>query len=290
MFLQIVLNGIVVGANYALIAVGFGLIYSTTRIVHFSHGIVYTWSAYFFYLFSIILGLNFVTAFILAVFLSAVLGVAIKEFAYKPLLEKKASPTSILITSLGIFIFLENLVSLLFGSDSKVISKGPVQEGYKWGKFSLTGIQITILLTSFLICFIIYLMLKYTKVGKAMRAIASNLFMANIVGINTEKIVFVVFVLGSALAGIASILTSLDVGLRPEMGLSPILNAFIAVIIAGVGNIFGAVFGGFFLGLFQNIAIIPISQKWQDLITFGMLVIILIFRPTGLFKKKVVKL
>jgi branched-chain amino acid transport system permease protein len=290
MVLQIVVNGVVVGASYALIAVGFGLIYSTTEIVHFAHGIVYTWSAYFFYLFSILLGLNSILSFIFAIVASATLAVVIYRLGYEPLLRKNASPTSILIMSIGIFIFLENLVSLIFGSDSKVVSQGPVEEGYSWANVSLTYIQIVIVLTSILICLAIYFMLKWTKWGKAMRAMASDRFMANIVGIKIRKIVVSVFVLGSVLASISAILTSLDVGVRPEMGLSAILNAFIAVIIAGVGNIFGAAFGGFLLGLFQNVAIIPISQRWQDLITFSVLVVVLIVRPTGLFRTKLAKL
>ncbi|MEW6215527.1 MAG: branched-chain amino acid ABC transporter permease, partial [Nitrospirota bacterium] len=188
-----------------------------------------------------------------------------------------------------VFIFLQNLIQLIYGAQILTIRTGPVKEGHHFLGAVITDIQITILVVSVILMLLLWLFIQKTKVGKAMRAVADDSIAANVVGINPERIILTSFAIGSALAGAAGILISFETNIEPTMGLSAILKGIIASIIGGIGNIPGAVLGGFFLGLAENLGIWKIQAGWKDAIAFAILIIFLLIRPWGFLGTKSVK-
>jgi len=289
LFNQLIINGIITGSIYALIAIGFTVIYRTVKFFHFAHGVVYTAGAYFAYTLIISLGLNFALSFFLSIILAAVLGIAIDRFVYYPLRRQNASNLIFLLASFGVFIFLQNLIQLLYGAQILTIRTGPIKEGHHFLGAVITDIQILILVVSIILMILLWRFIQKTKLGKAMRAVSDDPVAANVVGINPEKIILSSFAIGSALAGAAGILISFETNIEPTMGFSAILKGIIASIIGGIGSVPGAVLGGFFLGLVENLGIWKISAGWKDCIAFVILIIFLLIRPWGILGVKSTK-
>ncbi len=290
MFQQILLNGIIAGSIYALIAIGFTVIYRTVRFFHFAHGIVYTAGAYFAYTFFILMHIHFVISFILAVLLASGLGVLINRLVYRPLRHQKASNLIFMLASFGVFIFLQNLIQMIYGAQILTIRTGPVKEGHHFLGAVITNTQITIIVFSIILLVLVWWFIRRTKLGKAMRAVADDRIAANVVGINPDRIITASFAIGSALAGIAGILISFESNLEPTMGFSALLKGIIASIVGGIGSIPGAVLGAYFLGIVENFGIWHISAGWKDAIAFGVLIVFLLIRPWGILGKRVSEL
>jgi len=282
----LVVNGIIAGSIYALIALGFALIYRTVKFFHFAHGVVYTAGAYLAYTFAISLGVNFLLSFFLATILAAILGLLIDRLVYSSLRQQKAPNLVLLIASFGVFIFIQNLVQLIYGAQILTLRTGPIQEGYQIFSAVITPIQIMILVVSIVLMFALWLFIQKTKMGKAMRAVADDPVGASVVGIYPEHTILTAFAVGSAVAGIAGILISLETNIEPTMGFSAILKGMIASIIGGIGSIPGAMVGGFFLGIVENLGIWKIQAGWKDTIAFAVLIVFLLFRPGGIFNVK----
>ncbi|MCK4329648.1 branched-chain amino acid ABC transporter permease [candidate division WOR-3 bacterium] len=282
MLQQLTVNGIIAGSIYALIALGFTVIYRTVKFFHFAHGIVYTIGAYFAYTFIIILKFNPIISIFLSVILSSLLGVIIDRSVYYPLRLRKASNLIFMLASFGVFILLQNLIALIYGNQILTLRTGPIVEGYHIGGAVITRIQIWILVFSCILMIILWLFIQKTKIGKAMRAVSDDPIAANVVGINPERIITWSFIIGSALAGAAGILISLETNIEPTMGFNALLKGIIASIVGGIGNIPGAVLGGFFLGLAENLGIWKIQAGWKDSISFAILIIFLLLRPRGI--------
>jgi len=280
------LNGLIAGSIYALIALGFAVIYRTVKFFHFAHGVVYAAGAYLAYSFVISLGINPIISFFLAAILAGVIGVLIDRLVYKPLRKRKAPNLVFLIASFGIFIFIQNLLQLIYGAQILTIRTGPVEEGHHFLGAVITDTQILILIASLVLCLGLWLFVKKTKLGKAMRAVADDRIAASVVGINPERIILAAFAIGSALAGAAGILISLETNIDPTMGMNAILKGIIASIIGGIGSIPGAMFGGLFLGIAENLGIWKISAGWKDCIAFVILIVFLLFRPGGIMGVK----
>jgi len=289
MISQLLLNGIIAGSIYALIAIGFTVIYRTVKFFHLAHGIVYTAGAYFAYTLFRQLHFNFVISFFLSVGLSALLGIAIDRCVYYPLRLRKASNLIFLLASFGVFIFLQNLIQIIYGAQILTLRTGPVKEGHHFLGAVITDIQILILVVSFLFLVVCWWFIKYTKLGKAMRAVSDDKIGAMVVGINPERTILASFAIGSALAGAAGILISLETNIEPTMGFSAILKGIIASIVGGIGSIPGAMFGGFFLGLVENLGIWKIQAGWKDTIAFAILILFLLLRPGGIMGIKTEK-
>lgn len=272
-----------------MIALGFSIIYSTVRFFHFAHGTIYTAGAYFTYLLFTIYKLPFAVAVAAAVTFAALLGVAIEFFVYKPIKRQGASSIILLIASLGVFIVLQNFISLIFGDDTKTIRSGAVREGLNVLGARITPVQIAIILTSLVLFVLTAIILKRSKIGKALRAVANDPELAVVAGLDKDKIIYFTYFIGSALAASAAILISLDIDMTPLMGFQAMLYGVVAVVIGGLGNILGAYFGGLLLGLAQHLGVWYISSKWQDAIAFVILILFLLFRPQGFFGKKIRK-
>jgi branched-chain amino acid transport system permease protein len=289
MIQQLILNGIIAGTIYAIIAVGFTIIYRTVKFFHFAHGVVYAAGAYFAYSFFILFGINRLISFFLSIALASLLGIVIDRFVYHPLRENNAPNLVYLIASFGVFIFLQNLIQLIFGAQILTLRTGPIKEGHHILGAVITDIQILIIVVSLILFLLTWLFIQKSKLGKAVRAVSDDPIGAGVVGINSEKVILIAFAIGSALAGVAGILISLETNIEPTMGFNAILKGIIASIIGGIGSIPGALFGGLFLGLAENLGIWKIQAGWKDAIAFAILIIFLLLRPSGIMGVKTKK-
>ncbi len=216
-------------------------------------------------------------------------GVLIDRTVYYPLRKRKASNLVYLLVSFGVFIVIQNLIQLLYGAQILTLRAGPVKVGRRVLGAVITDNQILILVVSIVLLVGLWLFIKRTRLGKAMRAVADDPMAARTVGINSERIIMYAFALGSALAGAAGILISLETNLQPTMGLNAMIKGIIAAIIGGIGSIPGAMIGGFFLGIVENLGIWKISAGWKDAIAFAVLIIFLLFRPEGILGSRFAK-
>ena len=286
---QVIVNGIFIGIIYALVAIGFTIIYRTIKFFNFAHGAVYAAGAYFAYTFFILLNITPALSFLLSIIFAGLLGVCIDRFVYVPLRTHKTSNLVFLIASFGVFIFLQNLLQLIFGAQILTLRTGPVKEGHHFLGAVFTDIQILIIVSSLVLFFVCWLFIQKIKIGKAIRAVSDDPIGARVVGINSEKIIMIAFAIGSALAGAAGILVSLETNIEPTMGMNAILKGIIASIVGGIGSIPGALFGGLLLGMAENIGIWKIQAGWKDAIAFGILILFLLFRPSGIMGVKTEK-
>jgi branched-chain amino acid transport system permease protein len=289
MIQQLTLNGIIAGAIYALIALGFSIIYRTVKFFHFAHGVVYAAGAYLAYTFFILLEINQILSFFLSIIIAGLLGVCIDRFVYLPLRKHKTSNLVFLLASFGVFIFLQNLLQLIFGAQILTLRTGPVKEGHHFLGAVITDNQILIIVSTLVLFFLCWLFIRKTKFGKAIRAVSDDPTGARVVGINSEKVIMIAFGIGSALAVAAGILISLETNIEPTMGMNAILKGIIASIIGGIGSIPGALFGGLFIGLAENLGIWKIQAGWKDAIAFVILILFLLLRPSGIMGVKTEK-
>ncbi|MGV8150869.1 MAG: branched-chain amino acid ABC transporter permease [Candidatus Woesearchaeota archaeon] len=285
MFTQLLVNGLIAGSIYALVASGFSMIYFTNKFVNFAHGATVVFSGYFLFWFFNLLGLNFWLSSILALLFTVFLGLGM-HFLYKLFRKRKSSNVILLVASFGILIFLESFLLILFGADVKTINFIPVQKGVSVLGAIITPLQIIILVVSILLFIALYLFMKYSKIGKAMRAVSDSKEVSEIVGIDSERIYAWGFIISSFIAGIAGILIALEQNLEPSMGTSLVLKGFTGAIIGGIGSIPGSVLGSFLLGLVENFGIWYLPSGYKDAIAFTLLFIFLLFIPNGIFGKR----
>ena len=280
---QLIMNGLIIGSIYALVATGFSLIYNVTKFVHFAHGSVVAFAAYIFYLL-IKLGLGLPLSIILTIIIASIFGAVIDWIVYRPLRKRKASAAVLLIASIGLMILLNSAILAVAGADVKSIPiTNPVFD--VWGA-RITQLQVIIIAMVFLLLIGLYLFMKHTKLGKAMRATADNNAVAQTVGINPQKMYTYVFMIGSGLAGVAGILVGLEQNLFPEMGTSMIIKGFTGAVIGGMSSVPGSVAGSLFVGLVENIGIWWLPSGYKDAIAFALLFVFLLFKPKGMFGGK----
>lgn len=282
MFSQLLINGFIAGAIYALVASGFALIYSTCKFVHFAHGSTVAVASYILYSLFSQLGLNFWLAIILTVIFAGVFGWLINKIIYQNLRKRKVSNVILLIASVGLLILIESLILLIFGADVKTIGFIKIAKGLEFLGAIITPLQIVIIAVSVILLVTLFFFMKKTRLGKAMRAVADNKEVAEIVGISAEKIYSWSFVIGSAIAGVAGILVGLEQNLEPMMGTNLMIKGFTGAVIGGVTSMPGAVLGSFLLGLAENFGIWFLPSGYKDAIAFVLLFIFLLSRPQGI--------
>jgi branched-chain amino acid transport system permease protein len=284
LFVQLALNGIIAGALYTLIAVGFNLIYGTVKFFDLGYGAMVAVGGYSAWFFSRQLGLNIFLSSVIAVLITGVIGILIYWLIYSSLRKRKASNMVLLVASLGVITAIQAIIAILFTSQFKTLSVG-TQKLYHLGPAVITQIQLVTLIVGIAAVSLLALLLKKTYLGRAIRAISDDEDVSKIIGINTGKIIGLVFFIGAALGALGGILFGLDTGIEPLFGFKLLLKGVIAAIIGGVGNIWGGIAGAFLLGLVENFGIWKISAEWKDAIAFGLLIVFLIFRPKGIFPK-----
>ncbi len=283
LFAQLLVNGLIAGSIYALVACGFSLIYATNRFMHFAHGTSVAVGAYLLLALFKLFGLPFYLACILTIILSGFLGVALYQLVYVPLQKKKASNIILLIASIGILILFENILQIIFGPDTETIGYIKIAQGISVLGAFITPLQIVIIVVSLVLLVALYLFMKKTKLGRHMRAVADNKELASVVGINHKRIAYYSFFIGSALAGIAGILIGLEQNVEPVMGTMLIVKGFTGAVIGGVTSVPASIVGSYLLGLVDNFGVWYLPSGYKDAIAFGLLFIFLLFKPTGIF-------
>lgn len=285
MFIQFLINGLVAGALIAIMAIGFWFIYRATNLFHIAHGAVYTASAYIFFTLYVTFGSGLYLSFLFALISGAILGLAMYYAVYRPLEKKNASAGVKFISSLAIYILIVNVIALIFGNETKLPSE-ELSDSLILGNIILIKIQVYQFI-SFLALFILsYFFVQGTKAGRAIRAIGDNPALFRAIGLNEKQVKTMVFSIGSSIAALASILTGLDVGIDPHIGMFSLLNAVVAVIIGGIKKLEGVVLGAFLIGIMQNLVIWQFSARWESAVTFFILIIVLLYKSGGLFVVK----
>ena len=274
-FIQTLISGLSLGSIYALIALGYTMVYGIAKMLNFAHGDIIMIGAYAGIVAVAQLGLPPVLAVVLSVLVCVLLGVLIEHLAYKPL--RQAPSLSVLITAIGVSYLLQNLALLIFGSQQKAYPTILTLPTLQLGPVSIEGVTILTLVTTAVIMLALTFFVNKTKLGKAMRAVSEDKAAASLMGISVNRTITLTFAIGSALAAFASIF----------YGMTYVyIKAFTAAVFGGIGSIPGAMLGGILLGLIEQFSKTYISTLWADAIVFAVLVLVLVVKPTGLLGKK----
>ncbi|MBM4305212.1 MAG: branched-chain amino acid ABC transporter permease [Deltaproteobacteria bacterium] len=285
MLTQIIFNGLIAGSAYSLIALGYTMIYGVGRLINFAHGELYMGAAYCFFLFYIQLDWNIYSSFFGAILIGALLGIALERIAYRPF--KESSRLIPLITTIGASTFLKAVAILFFGVQAKTLLKyAYFQPSFDFLGATLTPVQGYTLISSLGLMALLALVLKRTRFGKAIRATAEDRISASHLGIDTDEVTSITFAIGGLLAAVAGILVGYDQNITPTMGILAGFKGFTAAVLGGIGNIPGAVIGGFCIGLAENLGAAYLSSANKDSISFAILLLILLFKPSGILGKK----
>ena len=287
LLIQQLVNGLAVGSIYALIALGYIMVYGTIKLINFAHGDVYMMGAFIGYFAVMVLKLNVFRALLVAMVACAILGVVIERVAYKPL--RKSTRVAALITAIGVSYLLENAMSYFFGAESRPFPSDFGTETFTlFGDISVNGKQILIFGITILLMALLQFIVRYTKMGKAMRAVAVDEQAAQLMGIDVDGVISFTFALGSALAGIAGVLVGVYYNtISTTMGITVGLKAFVAAVLGGIGSIPGAMVGGYLIGLLETMVSFFGYSPYRDGVVYFLLFIILIVLPAGLFGKNV---
>ncbi len=288
-FIEQLINGLRTGSIYALIAIGYTMVYGIAKMINFAHGDIIMVGAYALYFSISVLGLPVPVALLITVVVCSVLGVLIEKIAYKPL--RKAPPLAVLITAIGMSFLLQSSSLLFFGSTPIPFQSVIPNENIKLGPVVISSITLVTLVVTAVAMVLLTLFINKTKLGSAMRAVSEDKGAAELMGINVNSTISMTFAIGSALAAVAGILyISQYQSMKPTLGALPGIKAFMAAVLGGIGSIPGAMLGGILLGLIESVSKAYISTELADAIVFGVLIVVLLFRPSGLLgKKKIVK-
>ena len=286
--LEQLLNGLRTGSIYALIALGYTMVYGIAKMINFAHGDIIMVGAYTLYVCVSLLHLHPILAVIITILVCALLGVVIEKIAYKPL--RQAPPLAVLITAIGVSYLLQNLALLIFGSNTKSFPEVIKLPNLKLagGKLTITGTTILTIVLCIVIMAGLMLFINKTKAGQAMLAVSEDKGAAQLMGINVNKTISMTFAIGSALAAIAGVLLcSAYPSLTPYTGSMPGIKAFVAAVFGGIGSVPGALIGGIILGIIEILGKAYISSQLADAIVFAVLIVVLLVKPTGLFGKNI---
>ena len=288
-FLQQLINGLSLGSIYALIALGYTMVYGIVKLINFAHGDVMMMGAYAGYFVLMCLGATvpgLTGAFIAAMVLCGLLAILIERFAYRPL--RSAPRLNSLITAIAVELILQNLMRILpfVGPNPRPFPTMPVHN-FTFNVVSVSSTTLIVIITSAVLMILLNFIVNHTKTGKAMQAVSYDLQASALMGINVNRIIAVTFLIGSILAGAGGVLYATAYTLiDPMMGYIPGLKAFVAAVLGGIGSIPGAMAGGIILGIAETLTKGYLSSQYADAISYGILIVILLIKPTGLFGKK----
>ncbi len=286
MFFQQLVNGLTAGSMYALIALGYTMVYGILKIINFAHGDIFMVGSFVGLILVTQFHLGFIPSLLISMAVVSVLGIVIERIAYRPL--RGSTKLAPLLSALGVSIFLENFAQLVWGAETRSFPPSFNVKTFQVGSVALSSLQIYALLVAIVLMVGLQLFVHKTKLGVAMRATSHSIDTARLMGINVDNIISLTFGIGSALAAAAGILVGLYYdAVYPIMGYTAGLKAFTAAVLGGIGSIPGAVLGGLLLGVSENLGAAYISVGYRDAIAFGLLIIILLFKPTGLLGKNV---
>ena len=286
-----IINGLTIGGIYALMALGYTLVYGILFMINFAHGEIFMFGSFggFAALTYFVNsgfadahpGLSIIIAFLVGMIISSALGALLERIAYRPL--RNAPRLAPLISAIGASIFLQNVMMLIVKARMQVYPDIIQEQFIEIGWVSISYFQIFIIVGSVLLMVALYLFIQKTKTGKAMRAVAEDREAASLMGIDVNRIIMTTFVIGSALAGAAGVMVGIYyTQINHMMGFIPGIKAFTAAVLGGIGNVAGAMLGGFFLGMAEAFGVLIMPAEYKDVIAFGLLVLVLIFRPSGI--------
>ncbi|MFM1677422.1 branched-chain amino acid ABC transporter permease [Streptococcus mutans] len=284
--LQQLINGLILGSVYALLALGYTMVYGIIKLINFAHGDIYMMGAFIGYFLITKYHMNFFVALVLTMVLTATLGVVIEFLAYRPL--RNSTRIAALITAIGVSFFLEYSMVRLVGANKHAFPQTLATVKYNLGPVSVTNVQLIILGVSIFLMLALQFIVQKTKMGKAMRAVSVDSDAAQLMGINVNSTISFTFALGSALAGAGGVLIGLYYNsVDPLMGMVPGIKAFVAAVLGGIGIIPGAAVGGFMIGLLETFSVSIGLASYKDAVVYAVLIIILLVRPAGILGKNV---
>jgi len=284
--MQQVVNGVSLGSIYALIALGYTMVYGIIKLINFAHGDVYMIGAYIGFAAVTYAKMGFFPALILAMILCALLGVVIEKVAYKPL--RNSTRIAVLITAIGVSLLLEYLMMFFVGAEVRSYPKVLSEQTFHLQGVVITMQQIYIVVTAILLMVLLQYIVHKTKIGKAMRAVSVDSDAAQLMGVNADSTISYTFAIGSAFAGAAGVLVGLYYNsIDPLMGMMPGLKAFVAAVFGGIGSVPGAMIGGLGIGIMETLVSGYGNSMYRDAFVFLFLILILIIKPTGLLGKNI---
>lgn len=284
--LQQLINGLILGSVYALLALGYTMVYGIIKLINFAHGDIYMMGAFIGYFLITKYHMNFFVALVLTMVLTAILGVVIEFLAYRPL--RNSTRIAALITAIGVSFFLEYSMVRLVGANKHAFPQTLATVKYNLGPVSVTNVQLIILGVSIFLMLALQFIVQKTKMGKAMRAVSVDSDAAQLMGINVNSTISFTFALGSALASAGGVLIGLYYNsVDPLMGMVPGIKAFVAAVLGGIGIIPGAAVGGFMIGLLETFSVSIGLASYKDAVVYAVLIIILLVRPAGILGKNV---
>ncbi len=285
MFLQHLLNGIIIGGIYAMMALGYSMVYGVLQIVNWAHADVLMFGTFIGMILSTVVGMPVIAMVLCAAFFTAALGMAVERLAYRPI-KSENRKMAVLVSALGVSTFLQNLAQLIFGSTTQPFPT--IQKvSYKAGNVTISNMQIIILVVTAFMMLVLYIVVYKTKLGVAMRACSINIDNAKLMGINTNKIISLTFGIGAFMAGIAGVCVGTYYSaVYPTMGYLLGMKAFAAAILGGIGSIPGAMIGGFVIGIIESLGAGYLSSGYRDAYSFIVMILILVLRPSGIMGKK----
>jgi branched-chain amino acid transport system permease protein len=286
MLAQQLVNGLILGSTYALVALGFTLVFGILGMINFAHGEVFMLGAYMALLLVTVGKISIFWSLLGAMVGTAILGMLIERISFRPL--RRVSILAPLISTIGLSIFLRSLAQIVFGAESTRFPVSIKTAFYQLGPFQISLLQIVILAISFGLMAIFQVFIKKTKIGKAMRATSESLYTAGLLGINVNRIIFLSFAVASALGGVAGVLLGLNFNaISPLMGKMVGLKGLTIIILGGMGNITGAMVGGLFLGFVEVLSVGYLTSSYRDAVAFALMFLVLLIKPTGMFGRVV---
>lgn len=286
---QILFNISFSSVLYMLVSLSFSLIYYPSKFFHIAHAAIITSGAYITFFFANKFSIPFQVSVPLAITAATSIGVACEVLVYRQMRKRKVPALAYLIASIGLYVVLQNCISMYFGDDTKIINTAEVTVGNQIFGAYITTIQIITIVVSITLFLAVNLFLRFTSIGKSIRAVASNPELCNIYGIPSNKIILIGFGIGSALAAIAGILSAMDTNMTPTFGFNLLLYGVVAMIIGGVGSTRGLVAGALLVATAQHLAAYYIDTKWMDAVTYIILILFLIWKPLGFSGKRLKK-
>ncbi len=284
--IQIFVNGMVWGSLVAIAAISFSLIFCTAHVFHFAHGVVIVYSGFIAWYFTEELGFPLAASIVIAILVAAIVGSLMEILVYRPLRKKGAPPLIALLASLGLVYIGQSIPMFVFGGAPRVLELGAP---LRWNDVFISRSDFVCIITSLALFFVLRWFLDHTRAGVAIKAIANDAQLAKTVGVNFDRFIILIYIIGSVLCAPAGVFMMLDVGIMPYAGIEIVIMATIAVIIGGMGSIPGAFLGSFFMGLVRAYAGWILPSLWQEAILFVVLLLFITFRPRGFFGKKVWK-
>ena len=286
-FLNYLINGVSLGSVYAIIALGYTMVYGIAKMLNFAHGDVIMVGGYISLIASTSIGLPPIAAIIVAMIFCTILGVTIERVAYRPL-RHAASPLAVLITAIGVSYLLQNLALLIWGANARSFPSLVSVPPLLIGELTITGVTLVTIVSCIVIMITLTLFIKKTKQGQAMLAVAEDKGAAQLMGINVNKTIALTFAIGSGLAALAGVLLCTAYpSLTPYTGAMPGIKAFVAAVFGGIGSIPGALIGGILLGVIEILSRAYISSQLADAIVFAVLIVVLLVKPTGILGKNI---